>query len=276
MKVEWGHTLTGWGRLHHMHNHAELKKHEVVAQQNAANWAGKPVLQGVYADFHRRMVAEMAPELKGVVLEIGSGIGSIKSELPSCIRTDIFPGPGVDQVENIYQLSFADSTVSHIFMTDVFHHLRYPGTALQECHRVLVPGGRVIILEPYISWLGAVVYGCFHPEPISLFSPIRWGPAEGYGVADEGYYAAQGNAMRVFRGRRWRGHLSQWGICRTVRISALAYVLSGGYSKKQLFPDAMLTVMRRVEAALDHCPSVFATRMMVVLGKEKGCARNMT
>jgi SAM-dependent methyltransferase len=259
-----------------MHKQSESKVHEVAAQQNAAKWAGKPVLQKIYADFHRRMVAEMVHGLDGVVLEIGSGIGSIKSVLPACIRTDIFPGPGVDQVENIYQLSFADSTVSHIFMTDVFHHLRYPGTALQECHRVLVPGGRVIILEPYISWLGAVVYGCFHAEPISFFSPIRWGPAEGCGVEDEGYYAAQGNATRVFRGRRWRRHLLQWGICRTVRISALSHVLSGGYTKKQLFPDAMLTALKQVEKALDHCPSVFATRMMVVLGKEKGCVRNDT
>ena len=50
---------------------------------------------------------------------------------------DLFSNPWLDRRENCYAMNFADGSVSHLILFDVWHHLRYPGTALREFHRVL-------------------------------------------------------------------------------------------------------------------------------------------
>ena len=77
------------------------------------------------------------------------------------------------QIENAYKLSFANESVPDLILTDVFHHLKYPGTALNELHRALCKAGRVIMLEPCISALGPLVYGVLHDEPIARPSKLN-------------------------------------------------------------------------------------------------------
>ena len=104
-------------------------------------------------------------------------MGRIKDVIPQCVTTDLFPNPWLDRQENCYQLSFADGSVSHLILFDVWHHLRYPGTALREFHRVLAPGGRLILFEPAASWVGRLVYHFFHHEPgraCFFFMPALW------------------------------------------------------------------------------------------------------
>lgn len=79
--------------------------------------------------------------------------------MPDALATDLFPSPWIDQTENAYALSFADGSVSNLILVDVWHHLQYPGTALAEFHRVLGPGGHLIIFDPATGVLGRIVYG---------------------------------------------------------------------------------------------------------------------
>ena len=61
----------------------------------------------------------------------------MKVFVPEWITTDIFPNPWLDRRENAYALNFPDESVSTLIFLDVFHHLKYPGTALNEFRRVL-------------------------------------------------------------------------------------------------------------------------------------------
>jgi hypothetical protein len=200
-------------------------------------------------------------------VELGSGLGNIHEVIPNCIRTDLFPNPWIDQIENAYQLSFADESVSDLILTDVFHHLKYPGTALQEFSRVLRAGGRVIMLEPCISLLGLLVYGVLHDEPIAITEKVKWDAPAGWSPEKVGYYAAQGNASRIFVGKRFRHQLDKWQKLKTQRLSAIAYAASGGFSKPQLYPTSALTWIRKLEKMLDRFPALFATRLLVILEK---------
>jgi hypothetical protein len=101
-------------------------------------------------------------------------------------------------------------SVSDLILTDVFHHLKYPGTALKEFSRVLRKGGRVILLEPCISALGLLVYGVLHEEPIAINKEIEWKAPKGWSPEEIDYHAAQGNASRVFVGHRFRMQLAGW------------------------------------------------------------------
>src|SRR6185436_17845222 len=103
--------------------------------------------------------------LPGRILEIGSGIGNLKSHQPEALCTDLFANPWLDLVCDGYELPFADRSLSHIVLFDVFHHLRAPNAFLKEARRVLAISGRLILFEPYISCASCPIYGLLHHEP---------------------------------------------------------------------------------------------------------------
>jgi hypothetical protein len=138
---------------------------------------------------------------------------------------------------------------------------------LAEFHRVLRPGGRVILLEPCMSLLGLIVYGIFHAEPIAITKKIEWLAPADWSPEHLYYYAAQGNATRIFVGKKYHPQLATWKSIKTIRISALTYAASGGYSGPQLYPTGMYAVVKSFEKILNLFPSLFATRLLVVLEK---------
>lgn len=244
-----------------------INLHQDSIEKNYEYWKQKPILKSLYGDFYRRIATQLSNLPDSNIVELGSGLGNIREFIPNCIRTDLFPNPWIDQIENAYQLSFADESISDLILTDVFHHLKYPGTALKEFSRVLRKGGRVIMLEPCISALGLLVYGAFHEEPIAVTKRIEWEAPAGWAAEHIDYYAAQGNASRVFLGKSFRHQLRNWQTIKTQRLSAIAYAASGGFSKLQLYPTSALPLIRSLEKILDLFPFLFATRLLVILEK---------
>jgi len=71
---------------------------------------------------------------------------------------DVVPLDGfVDVVHdfNIVPYPFADSTFSEIHAYHVLEHLKEPIIAMEELHRLLVPGGMLHIRVPHFSSMGA-------------------------------------------------------------------------------------------------------------------------
>lgn len=241
--------------------------HQDLIEKNYEHWNQKPLLRTLYGDFYRLIAKKLSNLPDSKIVELGSGLGNIHEFVPNCLRTDLFPNPWIDQIENAYRLSFADESISNLILTDVFHHLKYPGTALREFSRVLRKGGRVILLEPCISALGLLVYGVLHDEPIAVTKKIEWNAPEGWSSEHIDYYAAQGNASRIFLGKRFHHRLGDWKKIETQRLSAIAYAASGGFSKPQLYPTSALPLIRKLEKVLDLFPILFATRLLVTLEK---------
>jgi len=242
-----------------------IDRHQEEILSNQQRWNEKPILRKIYKGFHKRISDNLPLHLEGSIVELGSGIADISETIPNCLRTDLFPNPWIDQVENAYRLSFPDRSVSAIILFDVFHHLRYPGRALQEFNRVLMDEGHLIIFDPGISLLGRLVYGPFHPEPLALKEPLTWSAPEGWSPDDLDYYAAQGNAHRVFL----RGEFTYpgWEKLQAKRYAEVSYVASGGYSKPQMYPDFLFPLVKRIDKVLDLFPMLFGTRLLVVLKK---------
>ena len=245
---------------------AEL--HLVEIRRNQEAWERKPLLRVVYGQFYARIRENLAP-VPGLIVEVGSGIGAAKAFIPECITTDIFHNPWIDRRENAYSLSFRTGTVSNLILLDVFHHLQFPGTALSEFWRVLADGGRLILLEPGMGTLGKFIYGLFHHEPLGLRRPISWSAPAGFDPENAGYYAAQGNATRVFLHQEFPEELALWRTIIVNKLPDFAYVASGGFSKPQLYPEAILPLIRRIEKVFAKWPRFSTTRLLVVLEKRE-------
>ncbi len=244
-----------------------VTRHNIEIQRNLLHWQSKPLLRDLYATFYREIAARLEGRVAGPVVECGSGIGNLKSVLPECVTTDIFPNPWIDQTENVFALSFADSSIAAVILFDVFHHLEYPGSALAELRRVIQPGGRLVLFEPAAGLLGRTVLGLFHHEPLGFGQDITWDAPAGWDPHHARYYASQANAWRIFRQGEHASRLAAWRTREVAYYPALSWLLSGGLRGPQLCPRVVLPFVRTLDRGLAFAPSVFASRMLIVLEK---------
>ena len=251
----------------------DLAQHQIEIQRNLAAWENKPLLRAVYAGFYQRIIGLIDQRLPGAIVEVGSGIGNLRGQLPGAIATDLFPNPWLDVVCDGYDLPFEEGSVSHLILFDVFHHLRAPLAFLEEARRVLRPGGRVILFEPYISMVSYGVYGLLHHEPVNWRGEIS--TARNLGRPRD-YYAAQGNATRVFFSGEWgsphpvgkgMGRLEGWRVFHAQAFASFSYLLSGGFSKPAIYPAKWLNGVETADRMLSRWPRLFGARCLVGLEK---------
>ena len=135
-----------------------LRRHQLV-------WQKKPILQLLYKEWYQEIAEWLQP---GRTLEVGGGTGNLKEFAPSVVCTDIVKLPWLDAVVDAQQLPFAKSSLANIVLFDALHHLENVRYFFDEALRVLQPGGRVIIMDPYISVSSWPVYHFLHPEPVDF------------------------------------------------------------------------------------------------------------
>ena len=161
---------------------------------------------------------------------------------------------------------FPQNSVSHLILMDVFHHLAAPASFFKEARRVLAPTGRVILFEPYVSWSSFPVYELLHHEPVGWRRPIDLDDT----ARPREYYAAQGNATRLFFLGQPRPWLPGWELFHAEAFSGFSYLLSGGYSKPAFYPARWLPRLQRVDRGLSRWPRLFGARALVGLRTSGG------
>ena len=75
------------------------------------------------------------------------GIDSLAENIDICSNH----GCSVEQGD-VYSLPLPSKSVDFVLFMEVIEHLDHPETAIQEIHRVLVPGGRLVIVFPNDSF----------------------------------------------------------------------------------------------------------------------------
>jgi len=246
-----------------------IEQHNIEIHENRRAWEGKPALREVYAHLYRLIAARISPTQGDTPsLELGSGMGNVKAFIPDCITSDIFPNPWLDRKENAYELSFPNQSLANVILFDVWHHLQYPANALAEVARVLRPGGRLLVMDPAMSVAGRFVYGLFHHEPLGFGVSFEPKPVPLPDVHNLPYFAAQSSATRLLVRREIPEMLQGWRIVAIEPVTSFAYLASGGFRGRQLYPDGFLPVMRFVDRVLGVFPSLFAARFLIVMEKE--------
>jgi SAM-dependent methyltransferase len=104
------------------------------------------------------------------VLDIGAGGSSYSRYFPNRVTIDIDPARKPDIVGDAHALPFPDGSYSFVLCTEVLEHLRNPRTAVSEMHRVLEPGGTLLLTTRFVYPL--------HDTPHDYFRYTKYGLRE--------------------------------------------------------------------------------------------------
>ena len=223
-------------------------------------WATKPVLRAVYQRWFQLLRERAAA---GRIVEIGCGPGFFKAAYGDVIATDVTANPYADCILDAAVLPFAAGSLGSIVMIDVFHHLPEPERFLREAERVLRPGGRIVLVEPWIGVAGRLFWTYLHHEDCDPSVPPEapWrGPSKD---------PMQGNAALPYLYFGAGGHAERLGLALRVTerqaFAGLPWLLSGGFQPFSLFPAALGGAVERVDRLLSRLPRWTATRCLITL-----------
>jgi SAM-dependent methyltransferase len=241
----------------------QLRRHRRV-------WEQKPILRRVYNDeFFARLLSFRKPN--GLSVEVGAGPGFFKQFAPNIFSTDLIWCPWLDAIADAQQLPFRTASVTNIFGLDMVHHLATPMTFLREVSRVLVPGGRLILIEPWITPFSYFIFRFLHQERCDL-SETPW-LSNSPGAAPE-KMAFDGNQAIPYL-LFGPGHRSNTlNLLPDLKLAALepfclfAYLLSGGFKAVSLLPGFLYPALSKFErATLPLWRRIAALRALLVLEK---------
>lgn len=262
-----------------------------ATEQPAGEWAGadpryrgyRPVAGGPRFDHRVRLALDLVPTGATRVLDLGAGDGFVSAELaaragaglgvavdvaapePLCARrhpvsrvTARLPGP----------LPFRDGSFDVVVSLETIEHLLDPDGLLAEAHRVLAPGGRLILSTPRLDSLLVVASLLLGVQPpgIEASSRRRYGNPFGE-QRPSGHvhlftrralteaFAANGFRLDAYREGRFSS--SWWqAVCSDRRPTTRDLAIGAALSVYDLIPfrkDVM--VARAVSVAVPEAPA---------------------
>lgn len=212
----------------------------------------KPFLKAIYEEWYE-MLAKEVPRGTGDVLELGSGAGFLKDFFPGLITSEILPCVGVDLVLNAQNMPMKNDSLRAIVMTDVLHHMPNARKFFAEASRCLRSGGKIVMIEPWVTPWSRFVYTRFHAEP---FFPeaAEWefastGPLSGANGALPWIVSVRDRA-------KFESEFPEFEIEEIRPFLPFRYLLSGGVSMRGLMPGfshgAWAFLERKLESQMDR------------------------
>lgn len=233
-------------------------------------WAGKPVLARVYEPWFELLLCEVPRG--GRVVEVGAGPGTLRSfareRRPDAawLATDLEPAPWNQVAADAGRLPLRSAAANSVLGLDVLHHLPDPRAFLAEAARVLVPGGRLALVEPWISALSWPVYRFFHEEDCRL-SIDPWRPFPPGKAGFDGDAALPWKIVRACGAADWRGF--GFEPPRVMRLNAFGYLLSLGFREASLLPPGAARAANRFDRLTRPLAPLAAMRALVVWDKAR-------
>lgn len=221
----------------------------------------KPILRSVYDDFYSKLTPKNVP--KGKVVEIGSGGGFIRDIIPNVVTSDVIAGAGIDKVFSATKIPYKNSSVSAFLMIDVLHHIKDPEKAFKEMERCLKKRGKIIMIEPYNSLWGGIIFKYLHYE--------NFDPSGDWKVQGKGRMSDSNTALPwIIFTRDRKTFVKKFPGLKIIKVephTPFRYLVSGGVTKPQLIPTFLYQAILSLENFLSPLKSHLSMFVTIELQK---------
>lgn len=217
-------------------------------------FADKAVLPTIYGVWFDRLLAGLPQRAR--VLETGAGPGLFEPHARGTrpdlrwVSLDLIRAPWNGVVGDAQVLPFLDASFDAVVGVDVVHHLSTPLEFLREVARVLLPGGELRVIEPWVSPFSYPIYRFLHQEGATLgldpARPFRKGDSKEPFEGDAGVTRAI--AFKVDEAT-WR-RVGFEGRAEFLPINAFAYLMSLGFKQRSLLPRGLVNLLIALDRAL--------------------------
>ena len=209
--------------------------------------SSKPFLKAIYDEWYSLLAKEL-PAGNGDVLELGSGAGFCDVYIKDLITSEVFPSPAVRLVVDGRHIPFDNGSLRAIVFTDVLHHMPDVRQFFSEAVRCLRPGGKILMIEPWVTTWSRFVYGNFHHEP---FLP----KAQDWSFPSTGPLSGANGAIPwiVFvRDRnKFESEFPELKIEKIQSFMPFRYLVSGGVGMRSLMPGFTHSLWAGLERLLE-------------------------
>jgi len=225
--------------------------------------AEKPFLKKLYLDFYRRFEKAVDTPKNKVLVELGSGAGFIKDVIPGVITSDILELPNVDRVFSAIDMPLENDSVDAFFMFDVLHHIPDAKKFFTESLRSLKKGGKIVMIEPANTPWSRFIYKNFHHEAFDQKAQWTLKKAAPLSCANSAL------AWIIFlRDRRiFEKMFPSLKIVRLENHTPLRYIISGGFTLRQMLPSHTCRLIETLENILSPFNDLLGMFMTVELEK---------
>jgi SAM-dependent methyltransferase len=226
----------------------------------------KPFLRKFYHQSYLDIRNSLPVEVKGPVLELGSGGGFLKDYIPDLMTSEILPIPGVDILLDGQRLPFKRGCLRGIVMLDVFHHLPNVKSFLTAAANCVKPGGAIVMMEPWNSAWSRLIFRHLHHEPFLPDAP-DWHFSNGGPLS----ISNQALPWIVFERdrRKFDRRCPQWQLQAIKLNYPFCYLLSGGLAYRSFMPGFLFEFWRSVENILTPWMKHWAMFAKIVLVRNR-------
>lgn len=225
----------------------------------------KSPLKDVYSSFYKRFLEVMDEIPDGKVVELGSGSGFIKDDIPSVVTSDIAALPHVDRVFSAEKMDFENSSVSAFFLLDVFHHIKNPKVFLMEVNRCLKPKGRLVMIEPAHTLWSRYFRKNFHHE---LYDENAGWKIKGTNPMSDANLALPWIVF-VRDKNIFEGEFPSLKLLRYEPHTPFRYLLSGGISYKAFLPKSFFSIIKFIEIIVSPFNKILGMHVTIDVVKEE-------
>jgi 2-polyprenyl-3-methyl-5-hydroxy-6-metoxy-1,4-benzoquinol methylase len=171
-------TGCGLGRFHPMPNSERLRALYPEEYYGEPGWKFQPLIEGLVRAVGERHTSFLCRELTSGarILDVGCGRGVILGalaergfeahglEISAEAARGVDPRAEIRIAENLKDAEYRTASFDQVIIWHVLEHVNDPAGTLREAHRILKPGGRLVVAVPNFSSLQARCTGAawFH------------------------------------------------------------------------------------------------------------------
>lgn len=223
----------------------------------------KKFLRKLYEQWYQYLLSEISGLPGGELVELGSGGGFLKDVAPRVIASDVLDLPTNDLTFSALDMPFNTGTVAALFMIDTLHHIPDLKQFFDEANRVLMPGGKIVMIEPANTLWGRFIFTQFHHEPFD--------PRGDWSLPQSGPLSGANGALPWIVLQRDKEKFKRLypslKICTIDPSTPLLYLLSGGLTYRQLLPDLMFPFFAFIDRMLPRLSKEISMFQRIVIEK---------